>query len=79
MSDQTIPVWYKLTEVGIIPTDWEVKEISDLAHFMNGKAHENFISNNGKFIVVNSKFISTNGVVKKYSNVCFCPVEKDSI
>lgn len=33
----------------------------------------------GKYIVVNSKFISTSGDVKKYSNDQICPLFKDDI
>ena len=54
--------------------EWEVKKLGGLVEFSNGKAHENSITENGKFIVINSKFISTEGQVKKYSNFCYCPV-----
>jgi type I restriction enzyme, S subunit len=64
---------YKQTEVGIIPEDWEVAQLGEIALYTNGKAHENSINEFGKYIVVNSKFISTSGEVKKYSNECFLP------
>jgi type I restriction enzyme S subunit len=70
---------YKQTEVGLIPEDWDVKEIREIVDFLNGKAHENFISDDGDYIVVNSKFISTQGQVIKYSKKCFCPVTRNSI
>lgn len=81
MQDTTIqiPPGYKLTEVGVIPQDWEVKILWEIANFTNGKAHENYITNNWKYIVVNSKFISMNWQVKKYSDFCFWPVKKDNI
>jgi len=63
---------YKQTEVGIITSDWEVKKLGEIADFSNGKAHENFISDDGKYIVANSKFISSEGEVIKYSDHCFC-------
>ncbi len=47
---------------------WEEKKLGDIADFYNGKAHEKNIVEHGKYIVVNSKFISTNGTVKKYTN-----------
>ena len=59
---------YKQTEVGVIPEDWEVEPLSSIASLTNGKAHEGRISDFGKYIVVNSKFISTNGEVRKYSD-----------
>ena len=48
-------------------TKWE--RLGELVSFMNGKGHEKYIEDNGKYIVVNSKFISTNGEVKKYSDL----------
>lgn len=59
--------------------EWEVKKLGDVVDFSNGKAHENSILPNGKFIVINSKFISTQGEVKKYSDSCFCSVSTDQI
>ena len=32
-----VPEGYKLTEVGVIPGDWEVKQISDLATVGSGE------------------------------------------
>ena len=47
---------------------WEQRKLGEVAQYRNGKAHENCIDENGKYIVVNSKFISTDGEVKKFSN-----------
>lgn len=58
---------------------WETKTLGELCEFENGKAHENSIDENGKFIVVNSKFISSDGKVKKFSNTAISPLEKDTI
>jgi type I restriction enzyme S subunit len=77
--NQKIPVGYKQTEIGVIPDDWDVKELREIIDFSNGKAHENFISDDGDYIVVNSKFISTEGQVVKYSKQCFCPAPANSI
>lgn len=49
--------------------DWEQHKLGDVAKYRNGKAHENCIDDNGKYIVVNSKFVSTDGEVKKFSNM----------
>lgn len=59
--------------------DWEDKKIGDVFEFYNGKAHEQEIDENGEYIVVNSKFISTEGQVKKYTNKVICPLKKDDI
>ena len=36
MTQQKISAWYKFTEVGIIPTDWEVKKIGDFCDCYSG-------------------------------------------
>lgn len=53
--------------------------MEDISHYRNGKAHENHVDNKGKFIIVNSKFISTNGKIKKYSNNDIEPLYKNEI
>ena len=63
----------------LCPDGVEYKRLKDVASFSNGKGHEKNIANNGKYIVVNSKFISTNGTVKKFSNVQICPLYVDDI
>jgi type I restriction enzyme S subunit len=70
---------YKQTEVGLIPEDWEVKNLRALAEYTNGKAHEQNITDSGRFVVVNSKFISSEGVTRKYSDQCFCPTLKGDV
>lgn len=61
------------------PKDWSIQKLSNVADFKNGKGHEKFIDENGNYIVVNSKFISTEGEVKKFSNENLSPLEKDTI
>jgi len=70
---------YKKTELGVIPEDWEVKTLDAVASFYNGKAHEQCIDEMGEFIVVNSKFISTQGSVSKNSRTCISPLSKGDI
>jgi len=59
--------------------EWVVYRLDELAHYENGKAHENDISENGRYIVVNSKFISTEGTVRKSSNEGFCVADKGDV
>jgi type I restriction enzyme S subunit len=66
-------------EVQSIPEDWELRELGELVDFANGKAHEQNISAFGRFIVVNSKFVSTGGAVRKFSVDCFCPAKKGDV
>lgn len=54
-------------------------KLNDVVTFMNGKGHEKYIEDNGAYIVVNSKFISSNGKVIKYSDSQISPVYKDMI
>lgn len=59
--------------------EWEENTLEQVATYENGKAHEKSISDNGKYVVVNSKFISTEGEIRKYSNDGFCFAENGDI
>lgn len=59
--------------------DWEQRELGEVAKYRNGKAHENDISEHGEYVVVNSKFVSTDGEVCKFSNKQIEPLYKDEI
>lgn len=48
--------------------DWTLTTLNDVADYENGKAHEKEIYKKGKYKVVNSKFISTEGEVVKFSD-----------
>ena len=58
---------------------WEEKRLGDVVNFENGKAHEKNIVENGDYIVVNSKFISSDGKVLKYSDIQITPLYKNDI
>lgn len=68
----TIKKWYKQTEMWIIPEDWDIKLLPVVLNFIHGKAHEQYIEQDGIYEVVNSKFISSNARIKKFSNQNFC-------
>lgn len=53
--------------------------MDEIANFMNGKGHEKDIHEFGEYIVVNSKFISSDGQVAKYTNNQICPLYNDDI
>ena len=57
----------------------EWKSLDEVANFSNGKGHEKDISTDGRYIVVNSKFISTDGNVAKYSDKQICPLFSNDI
>ena len=58
---------------------WEQRKLGEVAKYRNGKAHENEIDIDGEYIVVNSKFVSTDGEVRKYSNSQNEPLYKNEI
>lgn len=70
---------YKDTDVGLIPADWQIKFLPELCRFRGGKAHEQYVSETGRFVCVNAKFISTDGEVRKYSTANFCSAGRDDI
>ncbi len=59
--------------------DWEETTLTQVAYYENGKAHEQDIDSTGDFIVVNSKFISQDGDVRKFTNTAFCPANKGDV
>ena len=58
---------------------WVTKKFTDVVNYIHGKAHEQFIVENGKYQVVNSKFVSTEGTVKKYADVSFLTAKKGDV
>ncbi len=79
VEEKKIAEGFQQTDAGIIPNDWVVKPLHEVAHFENGKAHEQFIDEHGDYIVVNSKFISTEGRVKKFSKRNIFPLKEGDI
>jgi type I restriction enzyme, S subunit len=59
--------------------EWEERPLGEIASYQNGKAYEPHIVENGRYIVVNARFISTDGVVKKWSNNPQLIAEEDDI
>lgn len=59
--------------------EWEKRKLKDIAKFQNGKAHEKLVSISGDFVLVNSKFISTNTQVKKFVSQQLTPLNKEDI
>lgn len=59
--------------------EWDELILEKVVEYENGKAHENNIEETGKYIVVNSKFISTDGKIKKFSNVANLIARKGDI
>jgi len=59
--------------------EWQQNVVSQVADYENGKAHEQDIDEEGKYVVVNSKFISTDGEVRKFSNSANCIAKKNDV
>ena len=57
----------------------ELTTLGKSCQFFNGKAHEKSIDENGKYIVVNSKFISSEGKSFKRTNEQMFPLYKGDI
>jgi len=53
--------------------------LGEVAKYRNGRAHENNISEGGKYVVINSKFVSTDGEVRKFSDTQIEPLYKGEI
>jgi len=53
--------------------------LSDIVTFENGKGHVGMVVENGKYILVNSKFISTEGKVIKKCSEQLCPLKENDI
>ena len=58
---------------------YTIVNLEYLVDFRNGKGHEKNIVADGKYIVVNSKFISTDGEIKKYADEQICPLYRNDI
>ena len=59
--------------------EWRDTTLGEEVYYENGKAHENDIDEAGQYIVVNSKFISTDGEVIKYTDSPSCLADKGDI
>ncbi|EAG1545869.1 restriction endonuclease subunit S [Listeria monocytogenes] len=64
-----MPLFYLISHYSNLPfRAWEQRKLGDIANYRNGKAHEQVEDEDGKYTIINSKFISTNGKVQRYTN-----------
>lgn len=54
--------------------NWQVKKLGEVCSFFNGQAHEKCIDENGKFKLINSKFVSSEGENFKRTNSALSPL-----
>jgi len=59
--------------------EWKEEKLENIADFQNGKAHENLVSIEGEYVLVNSKFISTDTRIKKHVSQQLTPLNKEDI
>ena len=58
---------------------WEERLLTKYVQYIHGRAHEQHFDEHGEFVVVNSKFISSEGKVAKYSRQNFCAAKKGDV
>lgn len=58
---------------------WEVKRISNIAKYYNGVAHEKDVDKDGDFILVNAKFISSEGKIRKKTTIQHFPLFRNDV
>lgn len=74
---ETVPK-LRFPEFRVAP-EWAETTLEKVVDFENGKAHENNVVKIGKFIIVNSKFISTEGKVRKFTDDGFCLANREDV
>lgn len=58
---------------------WKIETLNEVAQFKNGKAHENVVDEEGKYILITSKCISSNMKSYRRTNEMLTPLKKDDI
>lgn len=53
---------------------WAEYTLGEVCNFFNGQAHEQHVSENGQYVLINSKFISSNGQSKKRTDKALAPL-----
>ncbi len=59
--------------------EWKTVELGAIVEYENGVAHEQDIDVNGKYVLVNSKYISSNGQIEKRTDTPRCLAQKGDI
>lgn len=66
-------------EINTISEGWRVTFLQDVVTYISGKAQEKYTRDHGLFELVNSRFISTSGKIKKYVDLQKCPAEANDV
>ena len=59
-----IPSVYKLADIGVIPADWDVKKLGELADYKNGKSFESHITDRGDYFLITLNSLDIRGELK---------------
>ncbi len=59
--------------LGDVPESWAMERLQRVCSFLSGKAHEPYFNEDGEYICVTSRFISTEGVKMKMCSANLCP------
>lgn len=60
-------------------SNWNIKELGEVCQFFNGQAHEKCIDENGKYKLINSKFVSSEGETFKRTDKALSPLFQNDI
>jgi len=60
-ATQKIPSGYKQTDIGVIPTDWDVKRLGDICRYQNGTSLERYFNEDSGYKVISIGNYSTVG------------------
>ena len=60
-ATQKIPSGYKQTEIGVIPADWDVKELGKVCKYQNGTSLERYFNQHDGYKVISIGSYSTSG------------------
>lgn len=58
---------------------WKIKPLGEVCEFSNGQAHEKCIDDAGKYKLINSKFVSSEGLDFKRTNNALSPLYENDI
>lgn len=52
--------------LGYVPAHWKMQRLTEISSFIPGKAHEPYLDDDGPFVYVSSRFVSTSGASRKF-------------
>ncbi len=59
-----VPPGYKRTNAGVVPENWDTRQLKNIADFTNGKPHERHISPDGRYQLITLDSIGIDGKLK---------------